>query len=138
MRVVISQIKAIPSARYGFVPRCVPWELTFKQDISTGMIEQEINISVSATYKHGYPTADGSVSFFPAPSDLDDTPVPVLAIAVVHSGTLIEDKVLKEISTETDWQWLFDTYGVTRAHLGITEPTPAVTEPTPAVTEPTP
>ncbi|ABB13857.1 hypothetical protein [Carboxydothermus hydrogenoformans] len=120
MRVVISQVKAVPSARYGFVPRCVPWEINLIQDPNTGMIEQEINISVSMTCKHGYPAADGTITFFPTPEELADSPVPVLVIAVIYSGEIDETKVLKEISTEEDWQWLYNTYGVTKEHLGIT------------------
>lgn len=121
MRVVLSQVKAVPSARYGFVPRCVPWEVTLEQDANTGMIEQRINVAASASFKHGYPAADGSVTFFPASEELTDNPVPVLVIAVVFSGELDEGRILREIATEEDWQWLNDTYGVTRTHLGIPE-----------------
>lgn len=119
MRVVISQVKAVPSAGFGFVPRCIPWEVTLVQDPTTGTIQHRINISAQANYLHGYPTADGTVTFFPASSTLNDSPVPVLVIAAVFAGALEEQHVLKEIITETDWAWLADTHGVTKAHLGL-------------------
>lgn len=119
MRVLISQVKAVPSARFGFIPRCVPWEVTLQQNPDT-TIEQVINIAVSGNFLYGYPTADGTLTFFPASSELEDSPVPVLAIAVIFAGVLDETKILKEIITEADWLWLQETHGVTRAHLGIT------------------
>lgn len=97
----------------------MPWEVRLVQDPNTGMIEQEISVNVSATFKHGYPTIDGGVTFFPTAADLADNPVPVLVIAVIYAGEIDETKVLKEIVTEEDWAWLEQTYGVRKEHLGL-------------------
>lgn len=120
MRVVLSQVKAVPTAQYGFVPRCIPWEVKHEQNPDTGVISSTLSIFARADIFHAYPTAEGTLSFFPMPVDLADSPVPVLTIAVVHEGELLEDRILKEIVSEDDWAWLQSTHGVTKQHLGVT------------------
>lgn len=113
-RVFLSGVKAIPQAAYGFVPRVIPWEV-----VEVGNGQLGFNIQAAFSVLHGYPLIDGSVSFQPDSSDLDDGPVPSLAVAVVYEGEVLEQFVLKEIVTEEDWEWLEQTHGVTKSILGI-------------------
>jgi hypothetical protein len=118
-RVLISQVKAVPAAGYGFIPRCIPWEVGLIQDPETGIIEYQINVNTVARYMYGFPDANGNITFSPAGEDMADNPVPVLAIAVVESGEVLENRVLREIVSSADWAWLNTTHGITEAKLKI-------------------
>ena len=116
-RVLLSGVKAIPQAGYGFLPRIIPWSI--QEDINTGMLT--MNVSVSASYLHAYPDRDGKAVFNPTSDQLTDVPVPVLVITILFSGEILEQFVSKEIITAEDWLWLQNTHGVTKSMLGIAE-----------------
>ena len=114
---LISGVKAIPQAAYGFLPRVIPWNI--QEDVNTGRLVMDVN--VSAACLHAYSDKDGRAVFNPSPEQLTDVPVPVLVITVLYSGEILEQYVSKEIVTDEDWTWLQAVHGVTKQMLGIAE-----------------